>query len=538
MTKPQTELEKNLSDPYWRLNNLYYIIDEHAKRVKFNMRMAQEDFFRNMWYWNMLLKSRQHGFSTLIDLIGLDLCLWNDNTEAGIIAHTLKDAQHIFQTKIKYPYENMPASIRERIPSTKCDAGELRLSNNSCIRVGTSMRSATLHFLHVSEHGKLCAKYPLKALELKTGTMPALHEGSYYFDESTAEGGAGDFYDGCIQAQADTARSHAEGVNLNKMQCKFHFFAWHDDAKNATEPAGITVSDELKRYFDDLHFEHSIDLSENQKAWYALKRDGSQGLGRLMKREHPSYPAEAFEQAVDGAVFGIELERVRSEGRICFLPYQESEPVYTFWDIGIGHPTVILFCQFIGAEVRIIDAHEEANRGITYHCKLVNDKPYVYGMHYLPHDAAKRNAVTAEPLFDTVEQLLGTGKVMQVDRCKSKGDSIEAARMIFPHVFFEAKKTTCLVKSLGFYRYEWDDDKKKYADKPVDDWSADGSDAFQGLGMVWVEHSIGGKRLGRTRSTLGNIDTGGPENRMNGVRVGSNQGGAYNNNVLQRGMRA
>ncbi len=351
------ELIENLKDPYWRLNNLYWIVDEHARRVKFKMRMAQEDFFEKMWYWNMLLKSRQHGFSTLIDLIGLDLCLWNDNTEAGIIAHTLKDAQHIFQTKIKYPYENLPKAILARIPSTKCDAGELRLANNSCVRVGTSMRSATLHFLHVSEHGKLCAKYPLKALELKTGTMPALHEGSYYFDESTAEGGAGDFYDGCIQAKSDTAKAKAAGVDLNKMQCKFHFFAWHDDPKNATNPSGIDVSDELKRYFDDLAGTHGIELSDNQRAWYALKRDGAQGLGKLMKREHPSYPAEAFEQAVEGAVFGDELEKVRSEGRIGFQPYTESLPVYTFWDLGVGHPTSIIFVQFVKREIRIIDYH-------------------------------------------------------------------------------------------------------------------------------------------------------------------------------------
>ena len=498
MAKPAipTELAKNLKDPYWRLNNLYWIIDEHAQRVKFNMRMAQEDFFSNMWYWNMLLKSRQHGFSTLIDLIGLDLCLWNDNTEAGIIAHTLKDAQHIFQTKIKYPYENLPKAILARIPSTKCDAGELRLANNSCVRVGTSMRSATLHFLHVSEHGKLCAKYPLKALELKTGTMPALHEGSYYFDESTAEGGAGDFYDGCIQAQSDTVKAKAAKVDLNKMQCKFHFFAWHDDAKNATNPSGIDVSDELKRYFADLAGTHAIELSEEQRAWYALKRDGAQGLGKLMKREHPSYPAEAFEQAVEGAVFGDELEKVRNEGRIGFQPHTESLPVYTFWDLGIGHPTSILFVQFVKREIRIIDYHEESNRGIVYHCKVVRDKPYVYGHHYFPHDSAKRNAVTATPLIDTVEELLGVDKVTKVPRVEDKADSIQAARDIFLQCQFDAKKTTRLIKCLSFYRFEWNDDEKRFNNKPEEDWSCDGSDAFQCLGLVYGYGEIDGQVLG------------------------------------------
>jgi hypothetical protein len=519
------EMKKNLADPYWRLNNLYWIIDEHSNKVKFKMRYAQGEFWRFMWYWNQLLKSRQHGFSTLIDLIGLDLCLWNDNIEAGIIAHRLTDAQHIFETKIKFPYQHLPKLILDRIPATKCDAGTLRLSNNSCIRVGTSMRSATLHFLHVSEHGKICAKFPQKAEELKTGTMPALHEGSYYFNESTAEGGAGDFYDGCIQAMADTARSKAEDIKLNKMQCRFHFFAWHDDPKNATEPVGIRISDELHVYFKMLKTDHDIELTDNQQAWYALKRDGAQGLGFLMKREHPSFPAEAFEQSVEGAIFGVELTKAMSEGRVGFLPYDHTQPVYTFWDLGIGHPTCILFVQFVGAAVRIIDYHEESNRGITYHCKVVRDKEYDYEKHYLPHDAAKRNSITATPLTDTVEELLGVGKVEKVDRTKSKADSIQAGKQVFPYVFIEKTKCARLLKCLGFYRFEWNGDKSKYDDKPVDDWAADGADAFQGLGMVWLENTIGGKRLGSTTPIAGTLE------------ITMSQHSSYNNNVLSRGFR-
>ena len=497
-------LKSDLSNPYWRLNNLYWIIDEDSKRVKFKMRYAQEQFYQAMWYWNELLKSRQHGFSTLIDLIGLDLCLFNDNIEAGIVAHTLKDVQHIFSTKIKYPYDNLPKAIKDRIPAIKCDANEIRLSNNSWLRVATSMRSSTLRFLHVSERGKMCAKYPQKAEELKTGTIPTLHEGSYFFDESTAEGGAGDFYDACMQAQADTAREK-DGAKLNKMQCRFHFFAWHDDPKNSTEPQGITVSDSLLRYFKELKDNHHIDLTEQQRAWYALKRDGAQGLGRLMKREHPSYPAEAFEQAVEGAVFGIELEKVRSDGRIRFLPHRENEPVYTFWDLGVGHPTCIIFVQFIQDQVNIIDYHEETGRGITYHCKVVKEKPYIYGKHYVPHDAMKRNAVTAEPLFDTITELLGSNLVDLVERTKSKGDSIESAKMVFPRCFFDTGKTNRLIKCLGFYRYEWDDTTSRFKNVPEDDWTADASDAFQQLGMIWVTQSIGGKLLGASIPLEGDI---------------------------------
>lgn len=504
MVADYQSLKEKLSDPLWRLNNLYWIIDEDSNRVKFKMRPQQRRFYNVMWYWNLLLKSRQHGFSTLIDLVILDLCLFNDNIEAGIIAHTLKDVQHIFATKVKYPYENLPESILDRIPAIKCDANELKLANNSWLRVATSMRSSTLRALHVSEHGKMCSKYPKKAEELKSGTMPALHDGSYFFDESTADGGAGDFYDAAQQAQADTAREK-QGIKLNKKQCRFHFFAWHENPSDETEPGGIVISDELKRYFKSLKNEHGIELSERKKAWYALTRDGAMGLGRLMKRENPSFPAEAFEQSVEGAVFGVELEKVRSEGRIRFLPYQENEPVYTFWDLGVGNPTAIGFAQFIQEQVHIIDYHQLAGRGIVYHCKVVKDKPYVYGQHFVPHDAMKRSRETETPLLDTMRELLGSKTVTLVERVQRKENSIEAARMIFPHVFFDTQKTVELVKGLGFYRYEWDDDAKRFKDMPEEDWAADPADMFQCLGMVWVTMSIGGKRLGKTTAFIGNL---------------------------------
>lgn len=505
MVADYQSLKDKLSNTLWRLNNLYWVIDEQSNRVKFKMRPMQQRFYDAMWYWNILLKSRQHGFSTLIDLLLLDLCLFNDNIEAGIVAHTLKDVQHIFATKVKYPYENLPESILARIPAIKCDANELKLANNSWLRVATSMRSSTLRALHVSEHGKMCSKYPLKAEELKSGTMPTLHEGSYYFDESTAQGGAGDFYDACQQAQADTAREKQD-VKLNKKQCRFHFFPWYENENDETEPEGIVISDELKRYFESLRTDHGVELTDRQQAWYALTRDGAMGLGRLMKRENPSFPAEAFEQAVEGAVFEIELEKVRSEGRIKFLPYQENQLVYTIWDLGVGHPTAILFVQFIASEVHIIDYHEEASRGITYHCKIVKDRPYIYSKHYVPHDAAKRSMETATPLLDTLRELLGTQNVVLVERVQRKENSIEAGRIIFPHCFFDIKKTVRLIKCLSFYRYEWDEDENRFKDKPEEDWSSDGSDAFQNLGMVWLTHSIGGKRLGSSRSLAGNLE--------------------------------
>lgn len=521
--KTQAEIGHCLQDKAWRKNNLYTIVTEGGIKVPYRQRVVQCEFAERRHGLDVILKSRQHGFSTEIDIDMLDDCVFTPDLQCGIVAHTLTDAQEIFQTKVKLPYFELPEFIKDKNPPLKSDACTLRLANGSSIRVAVSFRSATTHRLHVSELAKICAKYPKRALEIKTGTMPSVHPqlGGRAVIEGTAEGDAGDFYDLCLQARADTLLAEKENRPLHPLQYMFHFYSWFRDPKNAVEPLGIKISDELKRYFRELA-EKSIVTMPEQQAWYAAKKEGTYGLGPLMKQQHPSTVEEAFEHSVTGAVFNDELAQVHAEGRIKFLPHEQSEPVYTFWDLGVGHPTSIGFVQFIQEEVHIIDYHEVTGRGIVYHCAEVRKKPYVYGQHFVPHDARKRSRETETPLLDTMRELLGSNKVTLVERVQRKEDSIQAARMIFPHVFFDAKKTTDLVKSLGFYRYEWDDNAGRFKDMPEDDWAADGADMFQCLGTAWVTLSIGGKRLGRTVALVGNIPT--PKS-------------PYNNNILTRGLQ-
>ena len=89
-----------------------------------------------------------------------------------------------------------------RAPLISATASELMLANNSSIRVATSMRGGTLQYLHISEYGKLCAKFPEKAREVRTGALNTLQAGNVAFIESTAEGQEGHFFEICQQAQS------------------------------------------------------------------------------------------------------------------------------------------------------------------------------------------------------------------------------------------------------------------------------------------------------------------------------------------------
>ena len=215
----------NMLNRYWRLNNLYSIINEDGKSVKFKMRQVQDNLYRNMSFRNIILKARQLGNTSFIDLLCLDICLFTPNIRAGIIAHTKADAKAIHHDKIWFPYNSLPDNIRKSIPLVKSESSELRMINNSSIRVGTSFRSATSQFLHISEYGKICAMFPKKAREILTGCIPTVHAGSFLFIEGTAEGRSGHFFDMCEASRL--GKTDGSGQEI-----KSHFF------KSAQHPRG------------------------------------------------------------------------------------------------------------------------------------------------------------------------------------------------------------------------------------------------------------------------------------------------------------
>src|ERR1700733_7248206 len=214
--------QQRLADPKWRLNNLYWIVNKQGGRVLFKLNWAQEELYNNMWYCNLILKARQLGISTFVSLLFLDRCLFNSNVSAGIIAHTLEDAQQLFR-RAKFAYDNLPEELQALRQSNMDTAQMIQFSNGSSLRVGMSLRSSTFQYLHISEFGKICAKFPDKAREIVTGSLNAIAPGQYVFIESTAEGREGYFYEMCKEAQA----SKDSNKKLSPLDFHFHFFPWH-----------------------------------------------------------------------------------------------------------------------------------------------------------------------------------------------------------------------------------------------------------------------------------------------------------------------
>jgi hypothetical protein len=311
--------EDQFFDPLWRLNNLYTIVNEKGQRVPFRLNTAQEQFAKGMHGMDIILKARQLGFTTFYCLFMLDACVFYKDISAGVIAHNINDANAFFRNKIKFPYDQLDEGIRNANPATTDAAGSLAFQNNSNLRVGTSLRSGTLQYLLISEYGKICAKFPDKAKEVRTGALNTIQPGQNVCIESTAEGREGHFFN----LVKGSRNRQIQGLPLRQMDFKFHFFPWFEDPKYIADPSEVAVSEKHADYFDDLEAKLNITLTPEQRAWYILKEAQQEDE---MSREFPSTPDEAFEAAVQGAYLAKQMLKVRQQKRICRVPVETSLP--------------------------------------------------------------------------------------------------------------------------------------------------------------------------------------------------------------------
>ncbi len=468
-------------DQEWRLNNLYWITDKEGKRVRFEMNWAQDALLADMDYLNLILKARQLGFTTFIQIYLLDVSLFYPDTRCGVIAHTKDDAEAIFRDKIKFPYDNLPDALKERVPIRRDNTTTLELSNNSIIRVGTSLRGGTLQYLHVSEFGKICARYPEKAREIVTGALNTIQAGQMAWIESTAEGQEGRYYDLCQEAMAHARK----GSKITPLDWKFHFYPWWKEPAYSMDPEGVIIGPSLAEYFRKLSGQ-GINLTEGQKAWYAKKMIVQK---EDMKREYPSTPEEAFEASVEGAYFAEQIASAELDNRIGDFPARKDLPVHTVQDIGVGDNNAIWFFQIAPSEVRVVGFYQNSGEGMPHYAakikQMAKEKGWTLGYHYLPHDGKVKEWGTG---LTRVEQFIKEmGHTVRLVPSHSIDDGINAAREVFGLCLFDEAATQEGMRSLRNYRKEWDEERGCWKDRPRHDWASHGADGYRYLAMSYRE---------------------------------------------------
>lgn len=465
----------------WRLKHLYQIVDRDGNSIKFKLNRVQEEVYDNLHTRNLILKARQLGMSTFSVIYLLDEALFNDNLSAGIVSYSLEHAQHIFKRIIGHALEHLPKWILPLTKMVQQSAREITFENGSSIRVDTTLRGGAYQLVLVSEFGKTCARNPVKAEEVITGTLNTISKNSKCIIESTGEGNSGFF------AEMVHAAYERGNDDLSPLQYYLHFFPWMDEPSYYMDQ-GVTYGVELTDYFNKIEKETGRTINQKHRNWYAHQKSIQ---GDKMKQEFPSTISEAFISSSDAYYFQQCIEKAYHENRCLQTPlYDAIEHVYVAMDIGVNDLTVIIFFQVVHGEIRVIDYYEDKNKGVDFYARfLQQDKKYLYHTIFLPHDAAHRDGIVVENTYQRDFQRLfaNTSTKFIVLKRTDKNLQINNAKLKFDRCVFNLIRVKPLLDQLSKYRKKWSEQYGKYEDAPFHGIESNYSDAYQ-YAMSAVSH--------------------------------------------------
>lgn len=191
---------------------------------------------------------------------------------------------------------------------------------------------------------------------------------------------------------------------------------------------------------------------------------------------------EEFEQeylcswtaAVKGSYYGKAMELMELEGRITRVPHDPGLQVWTSWDLGMKHLTVVHYWQIAGGEHRMIDVETFTGVGLAEMIKTCADKRYNYAGHFAPHDIKVREIGTGKSRLDTAASL---GINFEIAPDLSIKDGIDQVKMLLPRMVIDREKCADSISAHRLYRSEYDEKRKKFGNAPLQDWTNDYCDS-------------------------------------------------------------
>lgn len=185
----------------------------------------------------------------------------------------------------------------------------------------------------------------------------------------------------------------------------------------------------------------------------------------------------SFDAAITGAYYAPELQKAERDGRVSRVPYDPMLKVNTAWDLGMSDSTAIWFYQQVGREIRVIDYLEAAGHGLDYYARELQNRGYLYGTHFAPHDIQVRELGTGKSRMEIAK---GLGITFKALANLPVADGVSAARLTINRMYFDKVKCAVGLDALRQYR-EKRDEKRGINLGPLHDWTSHAADAFRYL---------------------------------------------------------
>jgi hypothetical protein len=197
----------------------------------------------------------------------------------------------------------------------------------------------------------------------------------------------------------------------------------------------------------------------------------------------------SFNRGVEGSYYGKLIEKARQEERICGVPWETRSNVHCALDLGVSDSTCVTYWQEIGGELRIIDYDEWQGEPLAYLAKTLQNKPYVYGNIYLPHDGGSRSLEKARTPQDALYELGIKTIVLKRDIEIQTG--IESVRSMLSIAYIDEKKCHYMIKCLENYHKQYNEKTQSYADSPKHDWTSHCADSVRMMAKARLEYGRG-----------------------------------------------
>ena len=277
--------------------------------------------------------------------------------------------------------------------------------------------------------------------------------------------------------EAQTATGHS--LNLLRPTLRADgselWFSWNPRKK--TDPVDLMLRGEQKPTGAAV-----IKANWRDNPWFTKELEQErQDCMRMQPDQYDHIWEGGYVTVVEGAYFASDLTKARADGRIGRLSADPLMSLRVFCDLGGTGAKADAFAmwvaQFIGKEIRVLDYYEAVGQPLSAHLQWLRDKGYEKAGIWLPHDGETQDRIV-DASFEGAFKKAGYSVTVTPNQGKGAAKKrIEAARRLFPSIWFDEAKCEAGLAALGWY-HEKKDDERGVGLGPEHDWSSHGADAF------------------------------------------------------------
>lgn len=287
---------------------------------------------------------------------------------------------------------------------------------------------------------------------------------------------------------------------------------WVEEAVTVSKNSWDVLIPTIRKEGSEIWITFNPELEEDETYQrFVLNPPGSSVLIEMSWRDNPWFPEvlnhERLEmkenrpidyeniwegkprQAVEGSIYAGELEAAHKEGRIMRVPYDQSKLVNTYWDLGHSDQTAIWFIQQVGFEYRALEYYSNSHKKLNHYLKIIKEKQYSYGVHYLPHDAKAETLAADKTIEQQVRDTLRNVSVVPQGRIQ---DGIEQSRLKFALTYFDKERCAEGLTALRRYAYKKNAETGRISANPDHNIWSHGADAFRTFAMAPNEYPSDG----------------------------------------------